>query len=706
MSDDDIIDKPKTKPPDWRKLRQRMDARDAEGSRPRIRRNKPSALIPATPFTFNRAHDPIPSTKFNARSIAQDQNISVCTAWAGDQFAQAQVALGAMGSAFLEGVTWLGYPYLSELAQRVEYRNPASIIADNMTRKWIKINGPRDKVQQLEAEMTRLQVKEAFRAAAYGDLLFGRHHLYIDIWTNGRPQADDRSELITDIGDGTSELSRAKIPIGSLKAIRPVEAIWTYPTTYDSIDPLKDDWYAPTQWFVMGKQVHTSRIMRFVGREVPDILKPMYQFGGISMSQMIKPYVDNWLRSRQAVSDLVHSFSVWKLLTDLSETLNMSGDQLFERIELFNDIKDNQGLFVLNKDTEDLGNVSCPLGGLENLQAQNQEHMASATRVPNIILFGLSPIGMQASNEGEIGVFYDHIRGFQRILFQDNLDKVFRYVQLSLWGAVDPSLTYDFETLYELDEKQRAETRKAEADCDQILVDTGVLHPEEVRQRVHDDPLSGYADIDVDDVPDLKEEEEQGLFPRGGGGGVKAVLGGHQRSTNTRTDGVGGAHQDPNTFGVGGIHHMNRHAQDDEPMTESQWNSLLQEYGVPPAHDDDPLNIHDPESKGYFVYRDQCFDDLLDAALRKNLPKFDEQWAQIEPFVERLEAEQQIEKDKPNPFNYAEKKWCVEIVEQSPAPERFTPEIMEQLETVEDTNEKVRQLIAADQAALRAAKRI
>ena len=40
----------------------------------------------------------------------------------------------------------------------------------------------------------------------------------------------------------------------------------------------------------MGRQVHTSRILTFIGRPVPDLLKPAYSFGGLSLVQL--GYVD------------------------------------------------------------------------------------------------------------------------------------------------------------------------------------------------------------------------------------------------------------------------------------------------------------------------------------------------------------------------------------------------------------------------------
>jgi Anti-CBASS protein Acb1-like len=74
---------------------------------------------------------------------------------------------------------------------------------------------------------------------------------------------------------------------------------------YNSNDPLKDDWYRPNTWYIQSKAIHSSRLITLIGREVPDLLKPTYSFGGLSLSQMAKPYVDNWLKTRQRRDNLV-----------------------------------------------------------------------------------------------------------------------------------------------------------------------------------------------------------------------------------------------------------------------------------------------------------------------------------------------------------------------------------------------------------------
>jgi phage-related protein (TIGR01555 family) len=322
------------------------------------------------------------------------------------------------------------------------------------------------------------------------------------------------------IGNGTNAMSKAKVGKGSLKRLRVIEPVWTYPSSYNATDPLKPDWYKPSSWFVQGKEVHSTRLLTFIGREVPDLLKPAYSFGGLSMSQMVKPYVDNWLRVRQSVSDLISTFSTSGIKTDLSNFLAAGGDELFKRLVLFNRNRDNQGLLVLDKNNEDYFNVSTPLGTLDQLQAQAQEHMASVSRIPLVKLLGISPAGLNASSEGEIETFDDSINAYQEAFFRPNLTRLLHFVMLNLWGVVDPAITFAFVPLTDLTPKEKAEVEKLEAETDDIRINGGVLAPEETRKSIANNPASRYPGIDPDQVSNLLEEEQEGLEPKGAAAGI------------------------------------------------------------------------------------------------------------------------------------------------------------------------------------------
>ena len=232
----------------------------------------------------------------------------------------------AVNDALSEGLYFPGYPYLSELTQRAEYRRPAEMLAQNMTRKWIKFQATgdnagekADKIKQIEAEFKRINAREVFKQALEKDGFFGRAQIFIDCGDES-----DQEELKTPLSQSSNKITK-----GKLQRLQVVEPIWTYPDRYNTTNPLKDDFYRPQSWFVMGKQVHASRLLTIVSRPVPDMLKPAYIFGGLSLSQLAKPYVDNWLRTRQSVSDLLAAFNVFVLKTDMASTLSGSADAEF-----------------------------------------------------------------------------------------------------------------------------------------------------------------------------------------------------------------------------------------------------------------------------------------------------------------------------------------------------------------------------------------
>lgn len=459
-----------------------------------------SRIVKGAPNPFAVAQHPPGVLPSSDVAMAMDDAITAAGSWAAGATLE-----GIAG----EGIHFLGFPYLAELAQRPEYRRISETIATEMTRRWIKLTAAgdedkTDRIAAINAALDRFSVQDLFRRVAEQDGFFGRAHLYIDL---GK---DDPDELKTAIGDGKDRASQAKVAKGSLKGFRTVEALWCYPAGYNTTNPLGGDWYKPATWYVQGRQVHATRLLTFVGREVPDLLKPAYSFGGLSMSQVAKPYVDNWLRTRESVADLISSFSVSGIKIGLADALAANGDELFRRIDLFNNLRDNRGTMVLNKGTggdgaEEFFNVSTPLGTLDHLQAQAQEHMASVSGIPLVKLLGVTPSGLNASSDGEIRVFYDYIHAYQAKFFAANLRCVLNFVQLSEFGEVDPDIGFIFEPLWSLDEKDRAEVRRIEAETDKALVDGQIISRGESRKRLASDPDAPYAGLDLAGTPPLTE---------------------------------------------------------------------------------------------------------------------------------------------------------------------------------------------------------
>jgi len=398
---------------------------------------------------------------------------------------------------YYEGEGFPGYPYLAQLQQRSEYRSPSETLAMEMTRKWLKLvshgdGDNSDKLEKLEAALKRFEVRQTFRRAIEHDGFFGMSHIHVSI--KGQDGDEERKlPLIID---------KATVKRGSLLGFQTIEPLWTAPYDYNSLDPTDRWFYRPRMWFVLGKQTHATRLLTIVSRPVPDMLKPAYNFGGIAMSQLMEPYVNSWLRTRAAVSDLIHAFSTTILKTTMSGTLAGGEGGLLDRMKLFIKGRDNRGLMVVDKNEEDVAQLNVPLGGLDALQAQSQEQMAAPCHMPLVKLTGVTPSGLNASAEPEMDAWYDYVAAQQQNVGDPVIKPILDLIQLNEFGEIDPAIGYEWVPMKQLNGKELAEVRTADATSAVALIGAGVISPLEERKRLAADPASGYNSIDVNDAPE------------------------------------------------------------------------------------------------------------------------------------------------------------------------------------------------------------
>jgi phage-related protein (TIGR01555 family) len=447
---------------------------------------------------------------------------------------------GFGGAGFAGGFWFPGYPYLAELTQISEYRQPCEIISTEMTRKWFELqskgasnpdeqdeddkqaadlalpdpaagadkpddeeetdenadpvnartdekNAKDEKISKIMARLEELKVRDCFRRAALQDCFFGRSQIYINI-----NDADDGERQLP------IELTPESIPKGSLKSIQTVEPYWTTPYSWNASYPERKDFYKPVSWYFMGRKTHATRVLTFIGREVPDLLKPAYNFGGMSLIQLGELSVNMWLRTRKAVNDLINNFSIPVLSTNLQATLQDAGEVgggLMARIQAFTLLRNNQSVAAIQMGEEELKFAEATLASLDKLQAQSQEHLAAVWGIPLVKLTGITPSGLNASSEGEIQVWYDRISAMQQQLFEPNLTILLKIVQLDLFGEIDDDLTIHWVSLDEPTAKELSEIRKSDADAGVGYINAGVISPEEERERLQNDPLSGYENL-------------------------------------------------------------------------------------------------------------------------------------------------------------------------------------------------------------------
>lgn len=395
-----------------------------------------------------------------------------------------------------EGIGFPGYPYLSAMMMRGEYQNIVGTLSREFFRKWgtfiNKTNTAdtpedpkKEKIDRLMEAMEDFEVKRHLHTMYEHDLQFG----------SGRCIAVMRGDLEPGERATPLTLTPEKVGKGDLIRFKNVEPIWMTPDNYESTDPMDEFFYIPESWWVLGQKINSSRIFEIMQRRVPDILKPAWNFGGIPLILMAKPYVQNWLRTRQNVSDIIDTMRLLVVTTNQADQMGGTrtrGGSLGRRLRLLASTRNNFGVVALNTG-ESMQNISTPLSDLSDLQAQSQEQICSITNIPIVKYTTNQPAGLNADSDGVIRMFYDTGEAIRENVIEPPLKRMTDLIQLSLFGEIDPDLVWRWEKLYELTETEQLDLEVKKAQIRESDIATGQVSAEEGRKQIAGDEDSIYA---------------------------------------------------------------------------------------------------------------------------------------------------------------------------------------------------------------------
>ncbi|MGG2139983.1 anti-CBASS protein Acb1 family protein [Symbiopectobacterium sp. RP] len=389
-----------------------------------------------------------------------------------------------------------GYPALAAMSQQVEYSNMHNVFSDEMTRNWIEVKskkGDKDPaIDEMIQALDKYDVKRLMHEAVRQDSMFGVAHIFIDVGATG----EELSKPIF--------LDPRKITKGSLKGLRVVDPTWVYPAMYNTRWPLREGFYKPQAWFVMGDTVDESRFMDIVSRPVPDILKPSYNFGGLSLTQLMEDYVTDWRDARKNVIKILRTLRMRALKTDMDARLKEPG-AFDKRIRLFTQYQDNFGIWALDN-AEDLLHQQTSLSELSGLLSNYQDQLCMPARITNLKLLGNAPAGLNASGDSELATWHETVSGYQDGEMRRPLENIFKLVQLSEFGAINENIYFEFCPLDEISEKESAEITKIRVETVAVAADSQLVSAEEAREALKGIENAGFETLDGDYEPEEDEE--------------------------------------------------------------------------------------------------------------------------------------------------------------------------------------------------------
>ena len=297
----------------------------------------------------------------------------------------------------------------------------------------------------------------------------------------------------------------AEIEKGSKLSFLVVDPMTVSPSQYNATDPLEKDYMSPSQWLVLGRQVHKTRLVRLVANEPPTLLKPAYNFLGIPQAQILWDYVLHWNECRVAAQELIKKLSLIVYFTDAQDKMSSpDGIQMMDAVmEMLQHYRDNNSVFLANSETDRVENIQTSVGGVEQIVRQAQEMIAAVNRTPAVKLFGISPSGFNATGESDIRNYNDHLRS-QQELYRAQIQRCLNAIQLQLWGEIDPGISFAWNELDMDNEFAQSMNFNARVTALATLKDRNIISAEEMRQAIRSESAA-HLDFLSDDLPEETE---------------------------------------------------------------------------------------------------------------------------------------------------------------------------------------------------------
>ena len=298
----------------------------------------------------------------------------------------------------------------------------------------------------------------------------------------------------------------------------------------DSVDFGMPSHYRITTVDAQTFNVHSSRVLRFIGQKLPFWERQAEIGWGASEVESVFDELKKRDNTSWNVAALVF-FANLKIrkMPDLAQALSTGNQAMTTRLQntlmAQNQLMSSMGTLVLGKD-EEFDTKQFSFTGINDVLQTFMLDICGAAGYPMTILFGRSPAGMNATGESDLQNYYDDVGKKQEGSLRPSLEKLLPVVLTSTWGEVPDDFDFTFNPVQTPQADKRADLASKKTSSVVEVFNAGVISPKtalkELRQMNDETGMwSNVTDEDIDNASD--EINPDGEAPDFGGmfGGKK-----------------------------------------------------------------------------------------------------------------------------------------------------------------------------------------
>ena len=266
---------------------------------------------------------------------------------------------------------------------------------------------------------------------------------------------------------------------------------------------------------VITTRVHHSRVVRFIGRELPYWESIVEQHWGESEIEAI---YDEIVRRDNVAANIASltfraNLSVYEM-DNLDQLFAVGGTQaqvrFWNMIQAQSALESNLGVKMVNKG-DSVSQLQYTFAGLADVYNVIMMDVSGASRIPVTKLFGRSPAGLNATGESDLQNYYDHIDEKRESDFRPIIERLLPILALSAWGEIPDDLDFVFNDIRTPTEEEKASiTQKKVASLIEVFNANGMTQEAFMLElKALTEPSGMFANI-----TDEMIEEGEGVWAR------------------------------------------------------------------------------------------------------------------------------------------------------------------------------------------------
>lgn len=438
----------------------------------------------------------VPSTEVKSESISHIDASQWINVLSGLGTSRDKTVYTTFGSARILDPFELTQLYLAEgLAYRI-----VRAVPEDATREWVYF--PDEKQESIISDdLLRLQVEDVFTEAGSSARLHGGSIIIMGILDGRKMDQPVNERDVRDIAY-LRVVDSSCIDISGSEFDEKIES-----PTFGKLIKYKVRQTINNKTY--DTMIHYSRVLEFKSPPVPSqvysgVTQSM-KYWGIPILQSVYNTLSAHGSILQNVSNILYEFNsgTYKL-TNLGQLLAAGNESLlYKRMQAIQAGTSTLNARILDKD-EVYQKDYTSLASLDQLIGVYMLELCAVANMPMVRLFGKSPSGF-SSGEYDIKNYYDSVEVYQRNRVSPALRSLLR--MLALKYKIQGRIKFEFNSLYQLNEiekadilKTEAETKLFDAQANEIYLLQGVRDPQAVsKEKGWEDE---YVDIEPTNVTD------------------------------------------------------------------------------------------------------------------------------------------------------------------------------------------------------------